>query len=125
MVSRRFAIRRFVVSTFCSFRRFDIRRFVFRRFVFRRFVCAPKIVTTKNFSPSDCFIIGQDFLGHALYKGPKFIIRNMDFMGIKRCRILLRFQKYKLTNKMHIKKLLKKKEFLYYTGGTLRTSENL
>jgi hypothetical protein len=31
------------------------------------------------------------------YKEVKFFFHNMDFMGIKRCRILCRFQKYKLT----------------------------
>jgi hypothetical protein len=41
--------------------------------------------------------VGQNILGHAVYRGPKFFFHNMDFMGIKRCRILRRFQKYKLT----------------------------
>jgi hypothetical protein len=41
--------------------------------------------------------LGNDFLGHALYKGPKLFSYNMDFMDIKRRRVLHRFQKYKLT----------------------------
>jgi hypothetical protein len=49
------------------------------------------------FGPSDLFIIGHNFLGHALYKGPNKFFHNMDFMGIKRWRILRRFQKYKHT----------------------------
>jgi hypothetical protein len=36
-------------------------------------------------------------LGHALYRGQKIFFHNMDFIGIERRRILLRFQKYKLT----------------------------
>jgi hypothetical protein len=65
----------------------------------RYVICLPKakIATTKKGCPTDHFTIGHDFLGHALYKGPKFFIHNMDFMGIKRYRILRRFQKYKLT----------------------------
>jgi hypothetical protein len=54
-------------------------------------------IAKKNFLPSDRFIIGHDFLGHALYKGPKFFIHNINFMGIKRRRILSGFQKYKIT----------------------------
>jgi hypothetical protein len=41
----------------------------------------------KSVWPSDRFIIGHDFLGHGLYKGPTFFIRNMDFMRIKKRRI--------------------------------------
>jgi hypothetical protein len=43
----------------------------------------------------------------------------MDYMGIKRRRILRRFHKYKLTlvTKGTSNKLFKKKEFLNYTGG--------
>jgi hypothetical protein len=76
--------------------------------------------------PSDRFIIAHDFLGHVLYtgKGPNFFIYNMDFMGIKRHRILRRFQKYKFTSatKCTYKKLLQKKEF-YYIGGPLCTDK--
>jgi hypothetical protein len=56
-----------------------------------------------------------------------FFFYNMNFMGIQRRRILHRFQKYKrtLVTKCTLKKLFKKKEFLYYTGGPLRTDENL
>jgi hypothetical protein len=46
------------------------------------------------FLPSDRYIIGHYILGHALYKGPTFFIYNMDFMGIKRHRLLCRFQQY-------------------------------
>jgi hypothetical protein len=48
---------------------------------------------TKKIWSSDRFMIGHYFWSHALYKGPKFVIHNMDFMGIKRCIILRRFQK--------------------------------
>jgi hypothetical protein len=61
-----------------------------------------------------------------MYKGPTFFIHNMGFMGIKRDRILRRFQKYKLTlvAKCTQKKLFKKKEFLFYTGGPcVRTTD--
>jgi hypothetical protein len=51
----------------------------------------------KYCSKKNRFIIGHDFLGHALYKGSKFFIHNMDYMVIKRRRILCGFQKYKLT----------------------------
>jgi hypothetical protein len=54
-------------------------------------------INEKVFWPGDRFIVGQNVLGHALYRGPKFFSHNMDFMGIKRRRILRRFQKYKLT----------------------------
>jgi hypothetical protein len=37
------------------------------------------------------------FLGHALYKAPKICFHNVGLMGVKRRRILHRFQKYKLT----------------------------
>jgi hypothetical protein len=49
------------------------------------------------FSPIDRFIIGPNILGHSLYKGPKIFFHNVDFTGIRRHRILRRFQKYKLT----------------------------
>jgi hypothetical protein len=41
------------------------------------------------------------------------LFHNMAFMGIKRRRILCRFQKYKpyLSHKMHIKKIFQEKEF--------------
>jgi hypothetical protein len=74
--------------------------FTFSTKVPLRFVIyLPKVpkIAKKMFGPSNRFIIGHDFLGHALYKGPKFVFHNMDFMGTKRCRILRRFQKYKLT----------------------------
>jgi hypothetical protein len=32
----------------------------------------PKIGTKKVFGPSDRFIVGHNFLGHAPYKGPTF-----------------------------------------------------
>jgi hypothetical protein len=59
--------------------------------------------TKKVFWPSDHLIIGQHILGHALYKknlGPlysilrskNFFSHNIHFMGIKRRRILCRFQ---------------------------------
>jgi hypothetical protein len=48
----------------------------------------------KVFGPSDRFIIGQSILGHALYRGTTKYFHNMDFMGIKSCKILRRFQKY-------------------------------
>jgi hypothetical protein len=95
--------------------------FTFSTKVPLRFVtCLPKVskqAKKKHFWPGECFIIGHDFLGRALYKGPKFCIHYMDFMGIKRSRILRRFQKYKFTSttKCTKKKLFKKKECLYYT----------
>jgi hypothetical protein len=51
----------------------------------------------KLFWSSDLFIIGPDSLGHSLYKGQKILVHNFDFLGIKRRRILRKFQKYKLT----------------------------
>jgi hypothetical protein len=50
-----------------------------------------------------------------------FFIHNTDFMGIKRRRMLRRFQK---CDKMHLKKLFKKKECLYYTRDPLCRNEN-
>jgi hypothetical protein len=50
-----------------------------------------------NFLPSDRFIVGHDFLGHAQDKGQKIFFYNKNFIGIKRGRILRRFVKYKLT----------------------------
>jgi uncharacterized protein YktA (UPF0223 family) len=47
-------------------------------------------------------------------KVQNFFNQNVDFMGIKRRRLLRSFQKYKLTlvTKCTYKKLFKKKEFL-------------
>jgi hypothetical protein len=39
---------------------------------------------------------------------------------LSKCHFIVKFR-----DKMHLKKLLKKKEFLYYTGGPLCTEENL
>jgi hypothetical protein len=39
-------------------------------------------INKKVFSPSDRFIVGQNILGHALYRGSKiFFFHNMDFMA--------------------------------------------
>jgi hypothetical protein len=55
-----------------------------------------------------------------------FVFHNIDFMGIKRCRILRRFQKYKLTlvTKCTQKKIFQDKDFPQYTGGPLCSKEN-
>jgi hypothetical protein len=56
---------------------------------------------------------------HYIHRGPKnFFFHNMDFMGIKRCRILRIFQKYKLTlvTKCTKKKLFYGKDFRQYIG---------
>jgi hypothetical protein len=86
----------------------------------------PKI-EKKFFWSSHRFIIGRNFLGHALYKSPNFFIHNMDFMGIKRRRIWRRFQKYKLAlvTKCTQRKVFENEEFLYYSGVPLCTDENL
>jgi hypothetical protein len=100
--------------------------FTFSTKLFLGFVTyLPKVqkIANKNFCPSDRFIIGHDFLGHALYKGPKFFIHNMDFMGIKRCRILCRFTY--LSDKMHLKKVIQEKRISLPHKGPLFTDENL
>jgi hypothetical protein len=38
-----------------------------------------------------------DLFGHSLYKGQQIFCHNVDFLGIKRHRILCRIQKYKLS----------------------------
>jgi hypothetical protein len=46
---------------------------------------------------SNRFSIGLGHTEQYTIKGWKFFFNNLDNMGIKRCRILRRFQKYKLT----------------------------
>jgi hypothetical protein len=53
----------------------DFLKNTFSTFVPLRFVKNQRKKTKiakKLFLPSDLFIIGHDFLGHGLYKGPKF-----------------------------------------------------
>jgi hypothetical protein len=56
---------------------------------------------------------------HYTYKGPKIFFHNIDFMGIKRCGILRRFQKYKLTlvTKCTKKSYSRKKNFFTTQGA--------
>jgi hypothetical protein len=51
----------------------------------------------KFFRSIDLYRRGHYILGHALYRGQKIFFHNVGLMGIKRLRILRRFQKYKLT----------------------------
>jgi hypothetical protein len=53
----------------------------------------------KSVSPSDCFIIGHNFLGHSLSKGPKnCVLHSIVSMGIKSQKNFMYcgFKKYKL-----------------------------
>jgi hypothetical protein len=51
-------------------------------------------------------------------RGSKIVFHNMDFMAIKRRRILCRFQKYKHTLVTKCtKKRFQDKDFCLYTGG--------
>jgi hypothetical protein len=52
-----------------------------------------------------------------------FFVHNMDFMGIRRRRILRRFQKY--SDKMHLKKIFQVKDFRLYAGCPLCSKEIL
>jgi hypothetical protein len=50
----------------------------------------------KRISVHDLLRVAPDPFGHSLYKGQNFFGHNADLLGIKRCRILCRIQKYKL-----------------------------
>jgi hypothetical protein len=80
----------------------------------------------QQITPEICYIPSKCTINRKkIWQSDRFIIsHNMDFMGIKRRRILQRFQTWKLTlvTKCILKKLFQKKEFLYYTGGPLCSS---
>jgi hypothetical protein len=59
---------------------------------------------------------------HTVYKGQKMFFHNVGLMGIKRRRILRRFQKFKLkhSDKMRLKKLFLDKDCHLYTVGFKR-----
>jgi hypothetical protein len=64
--------------------------------------------------PSDRFIVGHDFSSHLPYRGKQNLYENVDFIVIKRSRIL-RFKKYTyLSYKMNLSVLLRNKKVPKY-----------